>query len=161
MRRLLITTLVLFALLGGSAFAQQFSTLEERMSEAEFKAAGLDKLSPDELAALNDWLAGKVASSGAAAVAPAPALEDRRGFEGRSAVEGDIVSRISGEFRGWEGMGTRIELDNGQIWEVTDSATRLKVRVQDPQVLIQSGALNSWHLRIEGYNTRAKVKRIK
>ena len=32
------------------------STLEERMSQAEFRAAGLDKLSPQELAQLNSWL---------------------------------------------------------------------------------------------------------
>src|SRR3546814_11473862 len=36
--------------------AQQFSSLEERMTYNEFRAAGLEKLSADELAAPNTWL---------------------------------------------------------------------------------------------------------
>ena len=34
--------------------------LQSEMTPSEFKAAGLDKLSPAELAALNGWLQGKV-----------------------------------------------------------------------------------------------------
>ena len=32
------------------------STLEERMSQADFRAAGLDHLSPEQLKNLNQWL---------------------------------------------------------------------------------------------------------
>src|SRR5688572_10963425 len=46
-----------------------FSSLEERMSHADFKAAGLDKLTPEELAALNEWLRQR----GEAAAVAAPA----------------------------------------------------------------------------------------
>jgi len=157
MRRMLITTLVLFALVGGNAMAQSFSSLEERMTAAEFKAAGLDKLTPEELKALNAFLAGKVVT---AAPAGTPAV-DNRGFEGRTTASGAIVSSISGEFTGWDGRGTRITLTNGQVWEVTDSTSRLKVKVNDPAVIITPGVLNSWYLRIEGYNSRAKVKRVR
>jgi hypothetical protein len=157
MRRLLITSLVLFALAGGSALAQSFSSLEERMTAAEFKAAGLEKLTPEELKALNAFLAGKVAVAVPAGVPAA----DTRGFQSRTTDDGDIISSISGEFTGWDGRGSRITLTNGQVWEVTDSTARLKVRVTDPQVIITPGVLNSWYLRIEGYNTRAKVKRIR
>ena len=45
----LLLTLIIFAI-STSAFGQQaFSSLEEQMKGQEFKAAGLDKLTPDEL----------------------------------------------------------------------------------------------------------------
>ncbi|KFN51416.1 hypothetical protein [Arenimonas composti] len=159
MRSLLSLSVLLFAFAAGGASAQQFSSLEEKMSHAEFTAAGLDKLSPEELAALNAWIAQKVATAPATA---APAGEDRRGFLASSAGPGDaIVSSIDGEFRGWREKGDRIVLANGQIWEVTESTSRLVVRVQNPTVIIEPGMLGAWYLRIDGYNTRAKVVRIK
>jgi hypothetical protein len=155
MRRLLISTVFVLALAGGSALAQTFSSLEERMTEAEFKAAGLDKLTPEELKSLNAFLAGKVV-----AVAPAAVPQvDNRGFENR-VTGGAVLSTVNGEFRGWSGRGTRITLANGQVWEVTDSSTRLSVQLNNPAVTVTPGALGAWFLQVEGYNTRARVKRI-
>jgi hypothetical protein len=159
MRRIFSTALVLFALASSAASAQEFSTLEERMSAKEFKAAGLDKLSPEELAALNAWLSKKVSTTGA--VPAATPVADDRGFLTSTDDEGAIHSSIDGEFRGWSGRGDRITLSNGQVWEVVDSTSRLKIRVDNPEVTIEPGAFNSWSLRVSGYNTRAKVRRIK
>jgi hypothetical protein len=159
MRRLLLSTLVLFTLASGAVFAQQFSSLEERMTEAEFKAAGLDKLSPEELAALNSWLAPRVGARAGAVGAVAAA--DTAGFARGDKDEVAIVSSISGEFRGWDGAGDRITLDNGQVWEVTDSSARLKIKVENPAVTIEPGLFEAWYLKVEGYNSRARVKRIK
>ncbi len=156
MRRLMIVALVLFSLAAGAASAQQFSTLEERMTYAEFKAAGLEKLTPEELAALNSWLAGK--SSGAVAATPAV---DNRGFDGRTGAGGAVVSTVAGPFKGWKGKGDRITLANGQVWEVSDSGTRLSVSLENPTVTIERGMLDAWFLRVDGYNARARVKRIK
>lgn len=158
MRRIFSTALVLFALASSAASAQEFSTLEERMSAKEFKAAGLDKLSPEELAALNAWLSKKVATS---SLPPATPVADDRGFLTSTDDEGAIRGSITGEFRGWSGRGDRITLSNGQVWEVVDSTSRLKIQVYDPVVIIEPGVFNSWSLRVEGYNTRAKVRRIK
>ena len=57
--------------LAGAAYAQaNFSSLEERMSYKEFKDYGLDKLTPEQLRGLNEWLhahgASGVAGVGAA-----------------------------------------------------------------------------------------------
>ena len=156
MRRMITTALLLTSLFAGQCFAQQFSTLEERMTAAEFKAAGLDKLTPEELAALNDWLAGKVA----AATAAAPA-QDTRGFNQQTGEDGAIVSSIRGEFKGWKGAGQRFTLDNGQVWEITDSTSRLVVDLVNPVVFVEPGMLGAWFLKVEGYNSRARVKRIK
>ena len=154
MRRLIVVALVLISLAGGTALAQQFSTLEERMTYAEFKAAGLEKLTPEELAQLNSWLAGKSSVA-------ATASQDVRGFEGRASAAGGVVSSIQGPFKGWKGKGDRFTLANGQVWEVTDSGTRLSVSLENPSVTIEQGALSVWFLRVDGYNARARVKRIK
>lgn len=146
--------LVLALGLPASTTAQEFSSLEERMSAAEFKAAGLDKLSAEELARLNAWLRNKSSSLGSGA-----AGYDPRGLR---APGGDrpIGSRIVGEFRGWSGPGTRIELDNGQVWETVDGSS-LVVKLDNPRVSITPGSFGSWFLKVDGYNTSAKVKRIR
>ena len=158
MRKMLVLSLALAALFSGSVLAQSFSSLEERMTEAEFKAAGLDKLSPEELARLNAFIAGQNAQAASAAQATVP---DDRGFYGRTGADGEIISSSSGEFRGWSGAGTRFTLDNGQVWETTDASSRLVVKLTNPGVIIEKGFLGAYYLRVEGYNTRAKVKRIK
>ena len=155
---------LLLAFVVSGAQAQSFSSLEERMSAAEFKAAGLDKLSPEELAALNDWLRAK-GVSGASFVAPAAVapVEDRRGFPVSIGSSSDkaIVSRIQGEFRGWDGTATQFTLENGQVWKSTDPAARLSVRLNDPVVVIRPGVLNSWFLQVEGYNAKVRVVRVR
>ena len=161
MRRSLLVSLALCVAFAGAAFAQSFSSLEERMTEAEFKAAGLDKLTPEELAALNAFIAGETAKVASSLPAATPGVEDRRGFNERTGPDGAIYTSISGEFRGWAGAGTRLKLDNGQIWEITDSTSRLRIQVNDPAIIIEPGVLGSWYLKVEGYNTRARVKRIK
>ncbi|MBD8527121.1 hypothetical protein [Pseudomarimonas arenosa] len=125
------------------------------MSAAEFKAAGLDKLSEAELRALNDWLRSKGTTAAAAAQAP-----DLRGLSKSSLRKGgNIVSRIPGEFTGWRGQ-TTFTLENGQIWQSTDPGASFVVRLQSPTVTISPGVLDTWFLQVEGYNSSVKVKRI-
>lgn len=148
---------LILALAATGLNAQSFSSLEERMSEAEFRAAGLDKLSPEELANLNAWLRDRAAS--AAAAMPARARGDERvgfpdGPDSRS-----VVSRIAGEFTGWSGS-TRFELENGQVWQ-QDEATSLRgVRADSPVVTIEPAFLGSFRMRVDGFNQRVRVKRI-
>jgi hypothetical protein len=138
--------------------AETFSSLEERMSQSEFKAAGLEKLSSAELQALNSWLRERSAEAATRSAAIAPAGIDQRGLRLPVADQDEIVSRIAGDFRGWSGR-TRFTLENGQIWEGGGDST-LSVRLVDPVVRISQGTLGTWYLRVDGYNTTAKVKRI-
>lgn len=159
MRRLFTATLLAFALSAGAAGAQEFSSLEEKMSAKEFREAGLDKLSPEELAALNAWLGGRMRAPAATAAAP---VDDRRGFrDSPEADESDIVTRIEGPFRGWRKLGERFVLNNGQVWEVTDTPSKFVVNLVDPVVRIEPGAFSAWYLSVDGYNARVKVKRIR
>ena len=84
--------------------AQSFSTLEERMTAKEFQATGLEKLSAEELAALNTWLQDHVGGE-------ASGSGDRTGF--KPSFDGQdrstIASRIKGTFGGWS-KGDVIEL---------------------------------------------------
>lgn len=146
------------------AAAQQFSSLEERMTYNEFRAAGLEKLSAEELAALNAWLRKDLPQVAASAAATAQPIEDRRGFPlsaSDQGPEGDITSRIPGEFRGWSNK-QRFTLENGQVWQVNDSTSTLAgIKLQDPVVTLSRGVISGWFLSVEGYNARARVKRIK
>jgi hypothetical protein len=150
------------------ALAQQAPPIQQAMSAEEFRAAGLDKLSAEELARLNAWLDRRVEQE--TAVAAAAAAEQAR-EEGRKEVveknrgffhfgsEEPIVASIDGEFNGF-GKGRRYRLDNGQVWEQTDSSTLAGVRRTNPGVRIRPGLMGAWYLRIDGYNTQAKVQRI-
>lgn len=158
MRRLLLLSALL--ILPAALHAQQFSSLEEKMTHAEFKAAGLDKLSPEELAALNAWLRGQPQARSTAPAVAAPSPEDRVGLREES-VRGTVTSRIDGEFTGFTGA-TRFHLENGQVWEQYADNTRLtNVRLDRPSVTISPGMSGVYYLRVEGYNTRAKVRRVR
>jgi hypothetical protein len=154
---------LLVTLFAGAAQAQTFSSLEERMSASEFSAAGLDKLSPDELSRLNAWLQAHLAHGTAAtAIAPSPA-EDRRGLRDRYDSKDAIISRIDGDFTGWDGGGprkTRFILQNGQIWEQIDASVFV-LRATDPVVTIEPAMFDSWVLRVEGHNQAVRVKRVR
>ncbi len=167
MRHFALALSLMFA--PAALFAQDFSSLEERMSYNEFKAAGLDKLSPEELQKLNEWLrdraAATLAAPAAAAYAPAPATPaaapevDTRGLRQASSRGDTIYSKIPGEFLGWSGV-TRFRLENGQVWESFSDTSTLRVKLQNPNVRIEQGLFGAWYLKLDDYNATAKVKRI-
>lgn len=135
--------------------------IEQRMSPEQFRAAGLDKLSPDELAALNAWLRGTLQAETARAAAQAEqqVKDVNRGFFDFGSAD-PIVARMVGEFRGFE-KGQRYTLDNGQVWEQTERARLAGVKLTNPEVVITPGVLGVWWMKVGNYNTRAKVRRIK
>lgn len=139
--------------------------LQQQMTPAEFKAAGLDKLSAQELAALNDWLQGKVASETATALEQAKeegrqeVIVKNRGFFDFGSKE-PIESTLVGEFTGFA-KGRRYVLANGQEWEQTEAASLSGVRLSDPEVKIVPGIMGVWYLQVGKYNTKAKVRRVK
>ena len=136
--------------------------LQQEMTPEEFKAAGLDKLSAEELSNLNAWLDRKIdiETERAAAQAEDKVKSDARGFFNFGSSE-PIASNIVGEFRGFA-KGRNYVLANGQEWEQTDTASLAGVRKTDPPVTLTPSLVgNDWYMRIDGYNTRAKVRRIK
>lgn len=140
------------------ALAQQ--GIQQRMKPEEFKSAGLDKLSAEELAYLNRWLDGTLeqATSAAAEQAKTKVESESRGFFNFGSSE-PITARVQGEFRGF-GRGRTYRLDNGHLWRQSDDARLAGVRLDSPQVTITPSLIgNTWYMKVDGYNTRAKVQR--
>ena len=153
------TTLVLALSSMAAAIAQQgFSTIEERMTGREFTEAGLDKLSDEELATLNQWLRSH---SVATLDNVNQEYSDTRGFETQAMAaldDGDVVSPIKGEFRGWTG-DTVFELENGMIWQQAEGGTFNIPPTNGAVAVIDKGVFNAWRLKIDGYNQTVRVKR--
>lgn len=150
--RLLRSTLFLALAIAPLAHAQTptFSSLEERMSHAEFVRLGLDKLSPEQLEGLNEWLRAHGASGpslDATTAAAAPTA---------TAPQGDVHSRLVGDFRGWK-YGTVFELENGQRWQVTDDTPMTIRSVPSPMVTVRKGFLGNWLLSVDGINDSVHV----
>jgi hypothetical protein len=136
--------------------------IEKQMTADEFKAAGLDKLSADELAHLNTWLGRtiEVQTAKVAADTKQKIEHESRGFFNFGSEE-PIVDRIAGNFRGFA-KGRIYTLQNGQVWQQTDDAVLPGIRLTDPDVKIRPALLgNVWYLSVSHYNTRAQVKRVK
>jgi len=170
MRTIHALLIALLLALPALAPAQDAPPIEQAMTAQEFKAAGLDKLSADELARLNAWLNRRVAEQASAAVAAATeqareegrkeVVEKNRGFFhfGKS---DPIEATINGDFRGFARNRVYV-LDNGQEWKQVDDASLAGVKRTNPKVRIKPSVIgNAWYLQIEGYNTAAKVERIK
>jgi len=96
------------ALAAGPPDGKDFPGVEKLMSAEDYAQAGLDKLTPDERAALNAWLVRYTA--GDAAVLATTSQDVKK-----AAAEVAIVARIQPPFTGWEG-DTVFRLDNGQVW---------------------------------------------
>ena len=156
-----------------SLHAQQAITLQQQMGAAEFKQAGLDKLSPAELQHLQQWLANHapelVAAVPGSEVASANVAADKRSsrsagwFGNKAGTAGKknshtVVSPLAGSFNGWR-PGSILTLQNGQKWRVSDDSSLTATRpVDSPVATVKPGALGGWILKIEGYNTSARVE---
>jgi len=160
MPRIFIAFVCAFSLIATAAIAKEFSSVEEQMSSRDFKAAGLEKLSPEELSALNAWIRNNPSTSGAGVVYNRAADDRVRiGFDD-SDVRDVITSNIIGEFKGFGG-GTILKLENGQTWQVTGGELGGIKAMTNPKVTIRPGLIGGWRLQVDGYNSVAKVNRIK
>lgn len=153
----------LLACLSPLALAQDAPpAIEKQMTPAEFKGAGLDKLTPDELARLNTWLGRTITTetTKAAAESKKKVEDDNRGFFNFGS-QTPVVGHIQGHFEGFE-MGRSYVLQGGQVWRQIDDATLAGVRLDNPAVIITPGRIgNVWYMQVGGYNTHAKVQRVK
>ena len=130
--------------------ADDSSTLEERMSFKDFTRYGLDKLSPDQLRGLNDWMKAH-GQDCAPAANGTPAVSSAQ----PAAMPSHVKSRIAGEFMGWE-QGTVLVLENGQKWEVRDDDPLIASREKSPAVTVEKGLLG-WTISVAGHPEIAHV----
>ncbi len=142
--------------LAAHAFAQE-APIERQMTPDEFKAAGLDKLSANELANLNAWLGRKAAEAPAAAAAPqAVPPATGAGFIGD---DKPVRSRLKGSIQEW-GPGTVFELENGQRWRVLKGSMKLNKPLQSPEIEVAPGMMGRWFFQVDEDAPRPRVERI-
>jgi hypothetical protein len=161
---LALATALVFAPL--VALAQ--APIEQQMTPEAFKAAGLDKLSSQELANLNAWLNNtlQVETTKAKSQAKEEAKQEAKQEDtdrnfANFGIKEPVVGKLVGEFHGF-GKGRRYTLDNGQVWEQSDETELPGVHLTNPQVRIKPTIVgNSAYMMVEGYYTSAKVRRIK
>jgi len=127
-----------------------FAGLEQDMSAEEFRQAGLDKLSAEELERLNRWIL--TYSSDTAEQARQAAIIAQ---EDEPAL---IESRIEGEFSGWAGS-TRFTLQNGQVWQQRVDGS-YSVHLTNPEVRIKRNFLGFYNMEIIETGKQVGVKRI-
>ncbi|HZZ20854.1 MAG TPA: hypothetical protein VFE25_15880 [Opitutaceae bacterium] len=165
------------------AFAEE--TFTKTLSPQDFAAAGLGKLTPDELATLDHLV--HASQSGAVAVAKDQTAkevaqtvrvqvqaEDKKEAEKKASVgffdrfkvtlkPGTEVEYTTLEanivlpFDGYD-RGTILTLDNGQRWAVVDNTSDYRGKVTKPvHVRITPGSMGSFFMEIEG-SGRPRVK---
>jgi hypothetical protein len=173
---LFLITLVLGA--GGVVYAAD-KPLDVRdvMSADQFHQTGLDKLSPEELAAFNVWLTayGKPAAAPRVAAAPTPASvapaiplsvppAATAGDFGKEMLSSEaggeperIETRILGTFTGWTGQ-TVFKLENGQVWRQSASGI-YETRLENPAVVIKKLGVG-YLLSLPGHGASVFVRRV-
>ena len=142
----------------------------------QFAAAGLNKLTAEELARLEQLIAEREAGVKAAAAVPAPAASKpeakvagpgwlralvtlQETAEKPDAAEA-IVTRLAGDYEGWSGK-TLFQLENGQIWQQAGGGERIDDKRRAPAVKIYPGMMGAYSLEIEGVRERVQVKPVK
>lgn len=133
------------------ALSAEDPNIRELMTAEEFSAAGLSRLSDDEVDALNRWLVRYTARDAVEMISSSPAV--------REVTEADLRSSIDGEFTGWDGP-TQFVLKNGQVWE-TRSTRRYSYFAIDPEVEITRNWMGVYRLRIVETDKSINVRRIR
>lgn len=161
MNRLRALALAVAFTASAAAQAVEFSTLEERMSRAEFTAAGLQNLSPEQLKALNDWLRINGLAPGAPVARGKSGPNDVPEFYPEEEDRQVIESSIAGNLDGWLGKSS-FKLENGQVWQQADSSRMTGLGLSSPSVRIRPTLLGNWLMYIDGCGCKPlPVRRIK
>jgi hypothetical protein len=129
----------------GAAEPEMSGSIKEMMSPAEFNAAGLNKLSGDELQKLDAWLQGyrQVTEQTAEKKATAKAAAESH------AKMDLLVSRVDGSFQGLTGR-TIIRLEDGTVWKQANADDRYRPKVTDHPAAAVIHGVFGYKMRIEG-----------
>ncbi|MGQ0385001.1 MAG: hypothetical protein ACT4UP_10030 [Gammaproteobacteria bacterium] len=124
------------------------------MTADEFSAAGLERLSPSELEALNRWLLRYSARQASELRQHSESVKE----EVRKVEQEGIRSRIAGEFYGWDG-DTLFRLENGQVWKQRLPG-QWRYRASAPEVELSKNFMGYWMLRVLDADRAVGVTRI-
>jgi hypothetical protein len=114
------------------------ASIQQMMTPEEFRAAGLNKLSPEEIQKLDAWLQGYRQT----AEKKATTRVERTKLD-------LLVSRVDGSFNGLTGR-TIIRLEDGTVWKQANADDRFHPRVTDHPSAAVVHTLFGYKMRIEG-----------
>ena len=131
-----------------------FPGIEALMTPAEYDAAGLGKLTPQERQALDQWLIRYTAED-------APVLLNSDEEVKQAVQEQEIVSTIVSPFDGWSG-NTVFTLANGQVWQQRrQSKYAYTGSSAAPEVRITRNFMGFYSMELLETGAKVLVKRVK
>jgi hypothetical protein len=143
---------------GAALAAGGWVNLEQRLTPAQMHETGLDGLSKEQLARLNEILRYQAAAGRVDAAAEHHGAD--RGASGYLGMDAERIStRIQGRVEGWE-PGTEFHLANGQVWKVLKGSMKLRKPLKDPEVVLVPGVMGRWFLQVDEDAPKARVYRI-
>ena len=119
--------------------------IQQAMTPEEFKAAGLNKLSSEELQKLNAWLQGYREVAEKAAEKKATARTEKV----EHAKMDMLVSRVDGTFTGLTGR-TLIHLEDGTVWKQANADDRYRPKVTDHPAAVVIHGIFGYKMQLEG-----------
>ena len=162
-----------------AASAQEtFPGLQSVLSAAEWKRAGLDKLSPDEIGVIDAALirhekaraaqaqaelkAARVQAAATPTVGDAPPAREKRFFERFGLPVFDdtdwrTIAPLKARVVAWE-TSNRFRLDNGQVWEGLEPIT---YELLNRDIEIHARPASQFVLVIDGKSTTTRVFRLR
>src|SRR5438552_3377749 len=134
--------------------------VEETMRPEEFKAAGLDKLSEDELQHLDAWLKGyrQTTQKKATEQAQAKATEEIKKATEKVTEEANrtartkldtLVSRVDGSFDGLKGR-TIIRLEDGTVWKQANVDDHFRAPATEHPTAVVLHTTFGYKMRVDG-----------
>jgi len=125
--------------------------LQSLMGNEEFKAAGLNKLSPAELQRLDQWLMHFLAYDSQQVI--------KTDTDIQTLQKTPVRRRIDGHFTGWTG-DTVFALDNGEVWKQRLPG-RYAISLENPEVEITRNLLGFFELKVVKTGSKIAVSRVK
>lgn len=157
----------LVLLLGWATLAPAQERFTDRLSAEERKAAGLELLSPEQMAALNalvqrdrqqgagqireqakaelrEEVKAEVKAQVKAEVKAQTKAEVQMEQQKQREAETRVLSRVLGKYSGWDGA-TQFKLENGQVWRQSEPGVFYTKPVENAAVLIEK-VYGGWRL---------------
>lgn len=120
----------------------QTGNIEDMMTPEEFKTAGLEKLSAEELQKLNGWLQGYRETTVQKAVDVASKRAERTKLDLN-------ISRVNGTFGGTTGK-TVVTLEDGTTWKQAQSDQKVRCTTKENPAAVVIKTIFGYKMRIEG-----------
>lgn len=164
--RLLPFTLLLVTA-ASAAEPPVFPGLQSVLTAEEYKRAGLDRLTPDQIGVIDAALIRHLLRTAPpvstpplpepAAAKSKPSLLDRFGLTRGPSVDWRTLPPLEARATGWQGSN-RFTLDNGQVWEGTET---IPFELPGQDIVIEARPGDAFALKLKSGSAAIRVRRVK